>query len=59
MFNDVGGYANRGTFLVDRDGTIAFADVIGPGESRTTPSGPRPWPRSDPGLPRNSRVLPR
>ncbi len=34
VFNDVSGYANRGTFLVDRDGTIAFADVIGPGESR-------------------------
>ena len=34
VFNDVSGYSNRGTFLVDRDGTIAFADVVGPGESR-------------------------
>lgn len=34
VFNDVSGYSNRGTFLADRDGTIAFADVVGPGESR-------------------------
>ena len=34
VFNETSGYANRGTFLVERDGTIAFADVIGPGESR-------------------------
>lgn len=34
VFNETSGYANRGTFLVDRDGTVAFADMVGPGESR-------------------------
>ncbi|GAC69439.1 redoxin domain-containing protein [Gordonia soli] len=34
VFNDRNGYANRGTFLVDRDGTILFSDMVGPGESR-------------------------
>lgn len=34
VFNDERGYADRGTFLVNADGTIAFADVVGPGESR-------------------------
>lgn len=34
VFNEDRGYANRGTFLVDRDGTIVFADMVGPGEVR-------------------------
>lgn len=34
VFNDLAGYANRGTFVIDRDGTIAFSDQIGPGEAR-------------------------
>ena len=34
VFNDDAGYANRGTFLVDRDGTILFSDTVGPGEAR-------------------------
>ena len=34
VFNEDRGYANRGTFLVDRDGAIVFADMVGPGEVR-------------------------
>lgn len=34
VFNDVAGYANRGTFLVDRSGVIVFADCKEPGEAR-------------------------
>jgi peroxiredoxin (alkyl hydroperoxide reductase subunit C) len=34
VFNDVAGFANRGTFLIDRDGVIRFAEMLGPGESR-------------------------
>ena len=34
VFNPVAGYANRGTFLVDRSGVIAFADCKEPGEGR-------------------------
>ena len=33
-FFDVAGMANRGTFLVDADGKIAFAEVNGPGDAR-------------------------
>ncbi|WOC13658.1 peroxiredoxin [Gordonia sp. MP11Mi] len=29
------GYANRGTFLVGRDGLIRYAAMVGPGEGRT------------------------
>ena len=28
------GFANRGTFLVDRDGIVRFAEMNGPGEGR-------------------------
>ncbi|MGW0036190.1 peroxiredoxin [Gordonia sp. NPDC003376] len=35
VFNDARGYADRGTFLVDADGTIRFADVMEPGEGRS------------------------
>ncbi|MGP3708741.1 peroxiredoxin [Gordonia paraffinivorans] len=34
VFNEERGYANRGTFLVNREGTIVFADMVGPGEMR-------------------------
>ncbi|XVU27135.1 peroxiredoxin [Actinoplanes sp. CA-054009] len=34
VFNTDGGMANRGTFLIDRDGIIQFSEMIGPGESR-------------------------
>jgi mycoredoxin-dependent peroxiredoxin len=34
VFNEVGGYANRGTFVVDRSGIIQFAEMKEPGESR-------------------------
>jgi peroxiredoxin (alkyl hydroperoxide reductase subunit C) len=34
VLNTGAGFANRGTFLVDRSGTIAFAEMRGPGEAR-------------------------
>ncbi|GAB90534.1 peroxiredoxin [Gordonia rhizosphera] len=34
VFNEKSGYANRATFLVDRDGMITFSDMLGPGEAR-------------------------
>jgi len=34
VFNDTAGFANRGTFLIDRDGVIRFAEEAGPGEAR-------------------------
>jgi peroxiredoxin len=34
VFNDKPGIANRGTFLVDTDGVIRFAEMNGPGEPR-------------------------
>ncbi|SNY34039.1 peroxiredoxin [Paractinoplanes atraurantiacus] len=34
VFNDEGGMANRGTFLIDPSGVIQFSEMIGPGESR-------------------------
>jgi mycoredoxin-dependent peroxiredoxin len=34
VFNDTSGMANRGTFLIDRDGTVAFAEMNQPGERR-------------------------
>ncbi|MGH3795510.1 MAG: peroxiredoxin [Pseudonocardiaceae bacterium] len=34
VFNDKAGIANRGTFLVDTDGTIRFAEMNQPGEAR-------------------------
>ncbi|MEP9391178.1 peroxiredoxin [Gordonia sp. VNQ95] len=35
VFSAERGYADRGTFVVDADGRIVFADVVGPGEART------------------------
>ena len=34
VFNDVTGFANRGTFVVDRSGVIRFAEMKQPGEPR-------------------------
>jgi mycoredoxin-dependent peroxiredoxin len=34
VFNDDAGIANRGTFVVDRSGTIRFAEMKQPGEAR-------------------------
>lgn len=34
VFDDQRGYANRGTFLVGRDGTVKFSAMVGPGEKR-------------------------
>lgn len=34
VFNDASGVANRGTFLVDKEGTIRFAEMKEPGEPR-------------------------
>jgi peroxiredoxin len=34
VFNSAAGFANRGTFLIDRAGVIRFAEEAGPGESR-------------------------
>jgi peroxiredoxin len=34
VFNDDAGFANRGTFAIDRAGVVRFAEMKGPGESR-------------------------
>ncbi|HEY7007712.1 MAG TPA: peroxiredoxin [Jatrophihabitantaceae bacterium] len=34
VFNDIAGIANRGTFLVDKDGVVRFAEMNQPGEGR-------------------------
>lgn len=34
VFNDQSGVANRGTFLVDKDGVVRFAELNPPGEGR-------------------------
>jgi peroxiredoxin len=34
VFNDVAGFANRGTFVIDKDGIIRYAQMLGPGEAR-------------------------
>ena len=34
VFNEDGGFANRGTFLVDRDGIVRFAEMNQIGEGR-------------------------
>jgi mycoredoxin-dependent peroxiredoxin len=34
VFNEAGGLANRGTFLIDKQGVVAFAEVNQPGEAR-------------------------
>jgi mycoredoxin-dependent peroxiredoxin len=34
VFNEERGYANRGTFIIDRSGVVRFAEELSPGESR-------------------------
>lgn len=34
VFNDTAGIANRGTFVIDPDGVIRFAEMAAPGTSR-------------------------
>jgi peroxiredoxin len=34
VFNDIAGMANRGTFLVDKQGVVRFAEMNSPGEAR-------------------------
>jgi mycoredoxin-dependent peroxiredoxin len=34
VFNDDAGFANRGTFVLDRTGVVRFAEMNGPGEPR-------------------------
>ena len=34
VFNETTGFANRGTFLVDAQGIVRFAEMNGPGEGR-------------------------
>ena len=34
VFNDAAGVSNRGTFVIDRSGTIQFAEMKQPGEAR-------------------------
>jgi peroxiredoxin len=34
VFNEAAGLANRGTFLVDKQGDVRFAEINGPGEAR-------------------------
>lgn len=38
-FNEIAGIANRGTFLVDKDGIVRFAELNSPGEGRD----PQAW----------------
>jgi peroxiredoxin (alkyl hydroperoxide reductase subunit C) len=34
VFNTERGFANRGTFVIDRSGVIRFAEMLSPGETR-------------------------
>ena len=34
VFNEAAGFANRGTFLIDRSGAVVFAEEVGPGSAR-------------------------
>jgi peroxiredoxin len=34
VFNDERGFANRGTFVIDRQGVVRFAEMTGPGQPR-------------------------
>jgi mycoredoxin-dependent peroxiredoxin len=34
VFNEAGGLANRGTFLIDKEGVVRFAEINAPGEAR-------------------------
>jgi peroxiredoxin len=34
VFNEATGFANRGTFVIDKSGVVKFAEMNGPGEAR-------------------------
>jgi peroxiredoxin (alkyl hydroperoxide reductase subunit C) len=34
VFNDKAGFANRGTFVIDKEGVVRYAHTQGPGEAR-------------------------
>lgn len=34
VFNEARGFANRGTFLIDKAGVVRFAEMTGPGQAR-------------------------
>ena len=34
VFHEAAGFANRGTFVIDKAGVVRFAEMIGPGQSR-------------------------
>ena len=34
VFNVEKGFANRGTFVIDRDGIVRYAELNGPGQAR-------------------------
>ena len=34
VFNETTGFANRGTFVIDREGVVRFAEMNGPGQAR-------------------------
>ena len=34
VFNETTGFANRGTFLIDKDGVVRFAEMYPPGQAR-------------------------
>jgi peroxiredoxin len=34
VFNDTTGFANRGTFVIDKAGVVRFAEMNGPGQAR-------------------------
>jgi len=34
VFNEERGFANRGTFLIDKAGVVRFAEMTGPGQAR-------------------------
>jgi peroxiredoxin len=39
VFNEQAGFANRGTFVIDKEGVVRYADMQGPGETRDQ----KPW----------------
>jgi peroxiredoxin (alkyl hydroperoxide reductase subunit C) len=54
VFNEKAGFANRGTFLIDRDGIVRFAEMVGPGEPRDQ----GPWRAAMAALPHGTMASP-
>ena len=44
VFNEAAGFANRGTFVIDKAGVVRFAEMTGPGEARDQKAWRRRWP---------------